>query len=141
MAGASRPGAISESSGFFVLAYASPPDFASTDQIGEYTPVIIDTTAEDMMTAYAFEEKASGVAVYSPPLDGTGGLKAELMQLTTSEPYTFEGNYLLVLDGACDIEGKSFTEDTLIVAKDVIPQAYEVAASDEEACFALGVSF
>src|SRR5438477_9009940 len=36
---------IMHSSGFFLLAYAAPPDFANTSLIGEYTPIRIDTSA------------------------------------------------------------------------------------------------
>ncbi|MGF1481013.1 MAG: hypothetical protein ACFB4I_16270 [Cyanophyceae cyanobacterium] len=39
---------ISESTGFFILAYASPPDFANTNLIEEYNPVHIDTTAPNL---------------------------------------------------------------------------------------------
>src|SRR4051812_14801838 len=52
---------ISDSSGFFLLAYAAPPDFANTDLIEPYTPVRIDTTDPDLTTTYDFSEEAAGV--------------------------------------------------------------------------------
>jgi hypothetical protein len=93
------------SSGFFVLAYASPPDFMMTDRIGEYTPLRIDTDAPDLTTQFTFDQKMPGVRVFTPSLDATGGLRAEFLQVTSSQAYSYAGNYLLVLEGSCDIEG------------------------------------
>jgi len=30
---------VTDSTGFFILAYAAPPDFANTNLIGDYTPI------------------------------------------------------------------------------------------------------
>jgi len=133
--------AISDSSGFFLLAYASPPDFASTDLIGEYTPLRIDTTDPELTNENSFEEMAEGVRVFSPPLDEMGGLAANLIETTSSKAYSFEGNYLLVLEGSCDIEGKTFEKDVLVVAKEIPPQTYGVSAAEDSTCLVLGVSF
>jgi hypothetical protein len=132
---------ITDSSGFFLLAYASPPDFASTDRIGEYTPIRIDTEDSELTMTYSFEEKSSGVRLFSPPLDDTGGLGAEFLEVTSSGKYEFEGNYLLVLEGSCDVEGVSFGRDMLIVAETVEPESFEVRATDKGSCLAMGVSF
>jgi hypothetical protein len=133
--------AISDSSGFFVLAYASPPDFANTDLIEEYTPVRIDTSAVDLTSAYPFEEAEAGIRVYAPPLDATGGLTAEFIETTSSKGYDFEGNYMLVLRGSCDIGGVTLGEDMLVVAKTIEPRAYTVKANEDGSCLAMGISF
>ena len=132
---------IMNSSGFFVLAYASPPDFMMTDRIGEYTPLRIDTDAPDLTTQFTFDQKMPGVRVFTPSLDATGGLRAEFLQVTSSQAYSYVGNYLLVLEGSCDIEGMTIGKDTLVVAKQVMPQPYRVATSGSGSCLALGVSF
>jgi hypothetical protein len=137
---------VTNSSGFFLLAYAAPPDFASTDLIGEYTPVKIDTTAEDFTSAYPFEEKQSGVKSYTAPLDAEGGLSAEFIETTSTDAYAFKGNYLLVLKGSCDIDGVSYGKDMVAVGKSVEPLPYALSATPAteagaSTCLALGVSF
>jgi hypothetical protein len=132
---------ISDSSGFFLLAYASPPDFMSTDLIEEYTPIRIDTEAEDLTTEYPFEEVAEDVRVYAVPLDDGGGMSAVFIETTSSAPYEFEGNYLLVIDGSCAIGGETFGENELVVAKGVTPLEFEIAAADGATCLAMGISF
>jgi hypothetical protein len=132
---------IMHSSGFFILAYAAPPDFASTSLIGEYTPVRIDTSAADLTTAYPFAESSAGVRVFSPALDSTGGMTAAFIDITSAGDYAYRGNYLLVLKGSCDIEGVTLAKDKLVVGKTVTPRSYKVAASTGSACLAMGVSF
>jgi hypothetical protein len=133
---------ISDSSGFFLLAYSAPPDFMSTDLIEEYEPVRIDTEDPEMTTAYPFEESATGIETFLAPLVDGGGLSAEFVQISESDAeYDFDGNYLLVLEGSCTIDGETYDEDMLVVTKDVAPEPFVVAASEEESCLALGVSF
>ena len=132
---------IMHSSGFFVLAYAAPPDFASTSLIGEYEPIRIDTSAADLTTAYPFVESAAGVRVFSPALDSTGGMTAAFIDITSTGDYDYRGNYLLVLRGSCDIEGVTIAKDKLVVGKTVAPRSYKVAASTGSTCLAMGVSF
>jgi hypothetical protein len=132
---------ITNSSGFFILAYAAPPDFTNTNLIEEYTPVRIDTTAADLTTTYTFAEKGPGIRSYAVPLAELGGLEAELIETTSAEAYAFEGNYLLVLKGSCDIEGVSFATGTLVVAKSIVPQPYAINATADSSCLAMGVSF
>lgn len=132
---------ITDSSGFFILAYASPPDFASTDLIEEYTPVRIDTTNPDLMNESPFEQKETGVRTFAAALDGAGGMSAEFIEVTSPESgYDYRGNYLLVLDGSCGIEGMTLGEQMLVVAATVEPQPFKVTAT-EGSCLALGVSF
>lgn len=132
---------ITDSSGFFILAYAAPPDFANTDLIEEYTPVRIDTTAPDLTTTYDFMEQSAGLQSYAVPLAGMGGLSAELIETSSPDPYTYDGNYLLVLEGSCDIEGVTLAQGMLVVAKTVVPEPYRVNASTGSTCLAMGVSF
>lgn len=134
--------AITQSSGFFVLAYASPPDFAGTALIEEYTPVRIDTAAADLMTAYPFEQKQTGLQTFQAPLNELGGMSAQLIELTPlAGAYEYVGNYLLVLEGTCDIEGSTFGAEMLVVAKALPPEPFKVTASTGSSCLALGVSF
>ena len=123
-----------------MLAYAAPPDFANTSLIEAYTPVRIDTTAPDLTSVYPFEEKATGVKVFAPPLAASGGLGAELIQTTSSADYAYNGNYVLVLKGTCEIGGMALGEHRVVVAKALEPQPFKVAAPGG-ACLAMGVSF
>jgi len=132
---------ISDSSGFFVLAYAAPPDFASTDLIGEYEPVRIDTTDPDLTLTYEFKDQKTGVKTFAAPLDSEGGLSAEFIETKSSDAHDFTGNYLLVLKGSCEIEGITFGEGKLVVTKTVQPTPFQIAATKASTCLALGVSF
>lgn len=134
--------AISDSSGFFILAYASPPDFANTASIGEYTPLRIETRDPALMTKYPFEPREVGVQTFQAPLDGAGGLSGEFIALTSTEqPHAYSGNYLLVLDGICDIDGAPLGPQQLVVAKTTEPQPFRIAAARDGSCLAMGVSF
>lgn len=134
--------AIAQSSGFFVLAYASPPDFAKTDAIGEYTPVRIDTTDPGFMDAHPFERKRAGVQTFDARLDAAGGLSAQFIELSASaNDYEYSGNYLLVLDGRCDLDGQTFGKETLVVTRAVAPEPFKVGAAPGAVCRAMGVSF
>jgi len=132
---------ITDSSGFFLLAYAAPPDFANSDLIEAYTPVRIDTTDPDLTATYDFIEQATGVRTYTVPLVEAGGLSSTLIETTSTTPLTYEGNYLLVLTGSCDIEGVTLGEGKLVVAKALTPQPYAVKASTGGTCLTMGVSF
>jgi hypothetical protein len=133
--------AIMDSTGFFILAYASPPDFANTDLIEDYTPVQIDTADPNLESIYPFKKKKQDLSVFDVPLDPHGGMSAEFIDSTSSKPYKYKGNYLLVLRGSCDIDGMTFDENMLVVATTVETQSYEVHAADNSACLALAVSF
>jgi ChrR Cupin-like domain len=132
---------ITDSSGFFLLAYAAPPDFANTNLIEAYEPIRIDTTAANLTTTLSFTEQAAGVRAYAVPLVATGGLAAALLETTSSVAYAYLGNYLLVLKGSCDIDGVTLSAGKLVVAKELAPQAYELSASTGSTCLAMGVSF
>jgi hypothetical protein len=132
---------IKHSSGFFVLAYAAPPDFMKTDLIEEYTPIRIDTSAADLTSEYDFEKKSTGVRVYDAPLPPEGGMSASFLEIASNKTSTYTGNYLLVLRGSCEVEGTKYGERTLVVAKTVQPKTYAVGAPKGSECLALGVSF
>jgi ChrR Cupin-like domain len=132
---------IKDSSGFFLLAYAAPPDFAGTDMIGEYTPVRIDTSDDDLTGAHAFEEQKAGIRTFAVPVDGDGGMSARLIEVTAADSYAYTGNYLLVVRGSCVIGGEKLGPNKLVVSKTVEPQPYEVSASKGGECLAMGVSF
>src|SRR6185369_8829019 len=78
---------ISDSSGFFLLAYAAPPDFTNTELIQAYTPVVIDTTDPNLTTTYSFTSQGTGIQTYAVPLDQAGGLFATLIETTALEAY------------------------------------------------------
>lgn len=133
---------IHDSTGFFILAYASPPDFKRTDLISDYSPVRIDTTAEDLLTAYPFVESAAGVRKLSVPLDAAGGMSATLMALQGQDAHlSFEGNYVLVLKGKCSIDTTTLGELSLAVAKTTTPERFALTANAGGSCLALGLSF
>ncbi|PSN06106.1 hypothetical protein C7271_06605 [filamentous cyanobacterium CCP5] len=132
---------ITDSTGFFILAYASPPDFANTDLIEPYSPVQIDTTDPNLTTLYPFETIQDGVQVYEVPLDPEGGMSSQFIESASRDSYTYTGNYLLVLEGSCTIDGTIFDKDMLVVATTVEPQAYRVSAADGHSCLLLGLSF
>jgi ChrR Cupin-like domain len=71
---------ISDSTGFFILAYASPPDFTNTALIEEYTPVQINTADPNLETTYAFETVQEGVSIYTIPLDPEGGMSSQFIK-------------------------------------------------------------
>jgi hypothetical protein len=124
---------ITKSTGFFLLAYASPPDFTKTALISEYTPVRIDTLgAEPTFTS----------SVYTVPLDPKGGMKAQMTELKPSEAYVFNGNYVLVVRGSCVVDGITHGPSKLVAAKTVVPQPYQISnAANSSSCVTLGVSF
>ncbi|HKP60800.1 MAG TPA: cupin domain-containing protein [Polyangiales bacterium] len=133
---------ITGSSGFFLLAYAAPPDFMSTDKIGEYTPIRIDTDAADLKSALAFEEKQVGVDTFAPELDSAGGMSATFIESKSSRAYGYRGNYLVVLEGSCSIDGVTHATDMLVVTKTVEPETFAVKAGNQGGrCLAMGVSF
>lgn len=132
---------ISNSSVFFILAYAAPPDFAHTDLIRDYTPIQINTAAPNLETLYPFRRVQPGVSVYNIPLDPQGGMSSEFIQIRSSQNYEYTGNYLLVLKGSCTINGTSFGERMLVVAKTIETQSYRVHTAEGSSCLALGLSF
>ncbi len=133
---------VTDSSGFFLLAYAAPPDFAALDSIDDsYTPLRIDTTDPELTATYAFEVQKSGARVFEPALDESGGLSASFIALQGSDSYEFVGNYLLVIDGTCSVEAVKVGSGHLVVGESVEPQPYGVTATDGGRCLTLGVSF
>jgi hypothetical protein len=132
---------ITNSTGFFILAYASPPDFTKTDKIKPYTPVQINTADPDLEKKYAFTNPTNGLKVYDIPLDPKGGMSSKIIKSTTLKSYKYKGNYLLVLKGSCTIDGTIFDKDMLIVAKTIATQSYNISAAEGHSCMALGLSF
>jgi ChrR Cupin-like domain len=133
---------ISNSSGFFLLAYAAPPDFAHTDGIGEYTPVRIDTAAPQLLSAPETGSTETGVHTVDIPLEPTGGMTGRLIEISSPEGrYEYLGNYLLVLGDGCQVSGAPLAKQGLVVAKGVKPESFQVAAAASSTCRAMGVSF
>ncbi len=132
---------ISNSTGFFILAYASPPDFKNIDKIKPYQPVQINTLDPNLESKYAFTNPKSGVKVYNIPLDPKGGMSSQIIKSMSLTSYGYSGNYLLVLKGSCNIDGRTFKKDMLIVAKTIKTESYKLSATKDQSCLALGVSF
>lgn len=133
---------ISDSTGFFILAYASPPNFVSTNLIeADYTRVRINTAAEDLESIYPFKNQPDGFGIYDIPLDPTGGMSSQIIKSTSTGRYQYQGNYLLVLKGSCDINGTTFNQNMLVVATTVENQSYEISSRENNNCLALGLSF
>lgn len=132
---------LSQSSGFFLLAYAAPPDFANTSWITEYEPIRIDTASPDLAQAYSWEKAQADVRTFAVPLAEGGGLKATFVQTSSSNGYPYVGNYVLVLKGSCRIDDSVHAEQTLLVEKELAPAPYAVSAANSAGCLVLGVSF
>jgi len=132
---------ITDSSGFFLLAYAAPPDFMNTALIGEYSPVRIDTKASDLGTRYDFTTQAEGARSHAVPLPAAGGMAAELIELDGAGTYSFRGNYVLVLEGTCLVNVMRLGAQKLVVSGSVAPVPYALAASSSGSCRILGVAF
>lgn len=128
-----------DSSGFFLLSYAAPPDFGSTDLISyDYTPVIIDTAQETgNMTQVTTLVADNGHTEYRVPLDETGGMSAVFIE-GLETPHTYQGNFVLVLQGPCMVNGKEYGEQMLIVAKGIPTISFELQGSD---CKVHGIAF
>ena len=132
---------VFDSSGFFILAYASPPDFVQIDAIESYTPVQINTAGLNQVETYPFVEVQDSVQRYDVPLDPEGGMSALFIKSASLESYHYAGNYLLVLEGSCTINGTTYREKTLVVSNTIEPQTYQVCATEDDSCLLLGLSF
>jgi hypothetical protein len=133
---------ISNSSGFFLLAYAAPPDFKNTAAIGPYTPVRLDTADPKLMQAYPSEQIGTGTRSFEIPLDRSGGMSGRFIEISSPDDhYEYLGNYLLVLKGSCQISGVPQLERSLVVARSVKPESFSIAATPGSSCTAMGVSF
>ena len=132
---------IQDSSGFFLLAYAAAPDFEHTSELAQYTPVRIDTTDPTSMRGASLAPAGSGVRTLDVALDGAGGMSGRLIELTLPEDrYEYVGNYLLVLDGSCQLEHATLGKRSLAVTKGVKPETFQLATAGGP-CRVLGVSF
>ena len=132
---------IKDSSGFFLLAYAAAPDFKNTSGLSEYTPLRIDTTDPASLRGASAPLAGSGVRTLDIALDGSGGMSGRLIELTLPDDRCeYVGNYLLVLAGRCRLSDTTLGEQSLIVAKGVKPESFQLSAAGGP-CRALGVSF
>jgi len=132
---------ISNSTGFFLLAYAAPPDFTNLNYIKGYTPITIDGAGFDSPTTYPFERVQDGIEVYKVPLESEGGMTAQVIQSTSADSYTCSGNYLLVLRGRCCVNGAIFNAGMLTVATGIKAQSYSIRAAADSSYSALCLSF
>jgi hypothetical protein len=103
--------------------------------------VQINTADPELETKYAFTNPTNGIKVYDVPLDPMGGMSSKIIKSTTLKSYNYKGNYLLVLKGSCTIDGTIFDRDTLVVAKTIATQSYNLSAAEGHTCLALGLSF
>jgi len=68
-------------------------------------------------------------------------MSSQFIKSESFEDYQYEGNYLLVLEGSCNIDGSTFNENMLIVATTTERQIYKIRADETHSCLALGLSF
>jgi ChrR Cupin-like domain len=133
---------ITNSSGFFLLAYSAPPDFKNTEAIGPYTPVRLDTADPKLMSAAETAPTSTGTHTVPIPLESSGGMSGRFIEITSPQDrYEYLGNYLLVLGGSCQVSGVPLGKQALVVAKSVKPESFQVAAPAASTCLAMGVSF
>ena len=52
-----------------------------------------------------------------------------------------EPSFCVVLEGGCDIEGRTFGAEMLVVVQALQPEPFKVTAAAGSSCLALGVSF
>ncbi|MEO0409191.1 MAG: cupin domain-containing protein, partial [Cyanobacteria bacterium P01_A01_bin.135] len=133
--------AISESRGFFLLAYAAPPDFANTERIRSYRPVQFNAAILRDELSHPFEAVRAGVKIYCVPLQSGGGMGGQLIKSASPEHYHYTGHCLLVLEGICRINGTTFRAGMLAVAASTESQTYAISAGDDSACLLLGLAF
>jgi len=85
---------------------------------------------------------AAGVRTFQVPLDASGGLRGQLIELAPgSGGFEYLGNYLLVLEGRCGVDGAAEGARTLLVAKALVPEPFALTSVESSPCLALGVSF
>lgn len=133
---------ITNSSGFFLLAYAAPPDFKQTSEIEPYTPVRIDTADPQLMGAPEGAPTGASTRTVDIPLERSGGMSGRFIEVTSADaPYEYLGNYVLVLGGGCQVSGVPLGTQAVVVAKSVQPEPFQLVAAAGSACLALGVSF
>lgn len=133
--------ALEDSSGLFLLAYAAPPDFKDTASIVDYTPLRLDTTDPALLSDAAPPPAGSGVRTLDIALDSSGGMSGRLIELSSPEDrYEYVGNYLLVLEGTCQLSESALGKQSLVVARSVKPEPFAIAAAGGP-CRLLGVSF
>lgn len=132
--------AISDSSGFFLLAYAAPPVFSGPERPQPYAPVRVETTAANLSELYPFTAQAGGAWTHSLPLPAPGGIRCQLIKPGPGT-YPYAGNYLLVLKGTCSINQTALASNTLVVAKTIAPQLYQIRAQGDSASLVLALGF
>ena len=126
------------SSGFFVLAYAAPPDFANTSLITS-TRQFESTRAPPISRPPILSWRAKRASVSSArPSTAPAGC-GKVRGIASAESPCI-GDSLLVLKGSCDIEGVTIAKDKLVVGKVVTPRSCEIAASTGSTCLAIGGS-
>ncbi|HEY6880692.1 MAG TPA: cupin domain-containing protein [Polyangiales bacterium] len=113
---------VFDSAGLFLLSYASPPVFQRSAEVPPYENLTIGPDYRQLeLTRYK-----DGSAGRPLPLAVDGGMHASFLR-PSSEGMTLEANVLLVLQGACVIDGAPLAADTLVVARDTAPTRYRIA--------------
>lgn len=130
-----------DSGGFFLLAYAAPPDFTKVDRLQAYTPIKIETNALDLASTYNFIACEDGVSSYDIPLDPRGGMSAKLLKITSSNLSSIKSSCLLILDGFCHISHVKICKNNLVVSPLAQPITYRINRANERPCLLLSLSF
>lgn len=132
---------ITESQGFFLLAYGAPPEFDDLSRITAYAPICVDTTAADLVSRHPFEPGGADVLRYPLLLSSEGGLGCELIQSSSAEAYEYTGNCLLMIAGRGHINGQQVNRNQMVVATTLQKQPYHLSTCNGDTCLALGFSF
>lgn len=129
---------ITDSTGFFLIAYKSPPDFERTDLIQAYRPIRLNLL--DGIEGYPFKAVQNSVEVCSIPLKESD-VRSQLIKSASSTCYHYSGNYLLVLKGCCCINGEDLSDGSLVTAMGTAPQSYAISCRSGGSCLLLGLAF
>lgn len=130
-----------DSTGFFLLVYAAPPDFTNSHLIQAYTPIKIDTHAFNLASFCDFSACEGGVSSYDIPLDPTGGLSAKLLKITSPKPSSIKSSCLLMLDGFCHINHVKIRKNNLVISPLAQPITYHINGETDSPCLLLSLSF
>ena len=79
--------------------------------------------------------------MYTPELAANGGMAARVIELSTGASYDYTGNYVLVLDGSCNVQGQTREAALLVVTNEIAAQPFALAANGSGKCLLLAVSF
>ena len=133
--------AIDASTGFFLLAYASPPDFENTALIQERPPIRMDTADFNQESALPFQMEPDGVESYPVPLDPSGGMTATVLKLPPRTERRQRASCLLVLNGRCSVDRETLDTYMMKIAEGSETQEVRISTNRCQSCTLVALSF